>query len=157
AAARGLTPRRLARALRGDLDTIVLRALRKSPNERYSTVEGLTGDIERHLTGQPVLAQADTLWNRCGKFVRRNRLPVFAVVAVVIALLAGLVMALTQAQRASREARVARAVQAFLQDVFEESSKEQRNPAKAQQTTARELLSIGAASVDQSLGDSPQA
>jgi serine/threonine-protein kinase len=157
AAARGLTARRLARALHGDMDTIVLKALRKSPDERFATVEGLARDIERYLAGRPVLAQPDTLWYRCGKFVRRNRLPVSAGLAVVIALLLGVALALTQAQRASREARVARAVQGFLQDVFEENSKEQPNPAKAQQATARELLSIGAAKVDQSLRDSPQA
>jgi serine/threonine-protein kinase len=157
AAARGLDARRLARTLRGDLDTIVLKALRKSAAERYATAEGLTRDLERHLAGQPVLARPATLWYRCGKFIRRNRLPVSAAVAVLITLLVGLATALTQAQRASREARVARAVQGFLQDVFEANSKEQPNPSKAQQTTARELLSIGAAKVDQSLRDSPRA
>ena len=157
AAARATAVRGLARALRGDLDTIVLKTLRKSPAQRYATVDALTGDVERYLSRQPVLAQPDTLWYRCGKFVRRNRLPVSAALAVVIAIVVGLSIAMAQAQRATREARVARAVQGFLQEVFEQSSKEQANPVQAQQTTARELLSIGAAKVDQALSDSPQA
>jgi eukaryotic-like serine/threonine-protein kinase len=155
--ARGTTVRKLPRSLRGDLDTIVLKALRKSPAERYATVEALARDLERHLAGQPVLAQPDTLWYRSAKFVRRNRLPLAAALAVVVALAVGLAVAVTQAQRATREARTARAVQEFLQDVFEQSSKEQANPAEAQQTTARELLRIGAAKVDRALGNSPQA
>ena len=67
---------RLARQLRGDLDTILLKALAKAPTQRYSTVAALGEDLERHLDGQPVHAQAPSTWYRLRKFVARHRLPV---------------------------------------------------------------------------------
>jgi serine/threonine protein kinase/tetratricopeptide (TPR) repeat protein len=65
--------RRRARSLSGDLDTIVLRALRKRPEERFPTVHDLIDDIERHLDGRPVRSRPDALLYRAGKFVRRRR------------------------------------------------------------------------------------
>jgi non-specific serine/threonine protein kinase/serine/threonine-protein kinase len=67
-----------ARRLRGDLDTIVLTALRKEPARRYQSVEQFATDIQRYLDGRPVLARADTFRYRAGKFVRRNRAAVAA-------------------------------------------------------------------------------
>jgi serine/threonine protein kinase/tetratricopeptide (TPR) repeat protein len=64
---------RLSRRLRGDLDTIVLMALRKEPARRYQSVEQLAEDIRRHLEGLPVRARRDTVRYRAGKFLRRNR------------------------------------------------------------------------------------
>src|SRR5204863_213389 len=68
----------LAAALKGDLDTIVLRALRESPAERYSTPGELARDIERYLKKEPILARPRAPWYRAGKFVRRNRSAVVA-------------------------------------------------------------------------------
>ena len=65
-------------SLRGDLDTIVLKALKKTPEERYLTVHAFVDDIARHLTSRPVLAQPDRLWYRVHKFVARNTLAVGA-------------------------------------------------------------------------------
>jgi serine/threonine protein kinase/tetratricopeptide (TPR) repeat protein len=82
----GVTVRQLSRLLRGDLDTIILAALRKEPARRYHTVAALADDLRRHLDGRPVLARTDGLLYRSGKFVRRNRAGVAAAgVAVVTA------------------------------------------------------------------------
>ena len=72
----------------GDLDTILLQALRKEPARRYPTVAAMANDVERHLTAQPVLAHADSFVYRTKKFVKRNRVPVLAFVAVLIVLIA---------------------------------------------------------------------
>ena len=70
--------------LRGDLDNIILTALRKDPDCRYSSVEQFSEDIRRYLEGLPVIARAATLRYRAGKFVRRHRAPVaFAAIAII--------------------------------------------------------------------------
>ena len=88
AAARDTTVRKLAKALAGDLDTIVLKALKKTPAERYATANALDEDIARFLRGDVVLAQPDSLAYRVRKFVRRHRLGI-AAAAVLVATLAG--------------------------------------------------------------------
>jgi TolB-like protein/tRNA A-37 threonylcarbamoyl transferase component Bud32/Tfp pilus assembly protein PilF len=81
------------RLLAGDLDAIVLRALRKEPERRYGSVEDFSEDVRRHLEGRPVTTRRDGLGYRAGRFVRRNRAAVLAAVAVaaVASLLSGLV------------------------------------------------------------------
>jgi serine/threonine protein kinase/tetratricopeptide (TPR) repeat protein len=96
---------RLRRRLRGDLDTIVLTALRKEAQRRYQSVEQLAGDIRRHLDGRPVLARSDTFRYRAGKFMRRNRLPLLAATLVALTLVGGTVTTAWQA----RQARAAQA------------------------------------------------
>ncbi|HEY5808459.1 MAG TPA: serine/threonine-protein kinase [Povalibacter sp.] len=66
--------REMRRQLRGDLDTIVLHALRKKPEGRYATVNAFADDVTRYLSGRPVQARPDSVWYRFGKFVGRNRL-----------------------------------------------------------------------------------
>lgn len=89
-----------ARELRGDLDNIVLKALRKEPERRYSSVEHLSGDIRRHLRGLPVSATPDTWSYRSAKFIRRNRIAFVGAVLVLISLLAGLFTTLHQRNKA---------------------------------------------------------
>ena len=96
---------KVRRRLRGDLDTILLTALRKEPARRYQSVEQLGADVRRHLEGMPVLARPDTFGYRAGKFVRRHRVPVAAGSLVVLALVAGTVATAYQAH----QARVAQA------------------------------------------------
>jgi eukaryotic-like serine/threonine-protein kinase len=96
---------KLRRRLRGDLDTILLMALRKEPERRYPSVERLAADVRRHLDGLPVRARPDTFGYRAGKFVRRNRVPVAAGVVVALALMGGTVATAYQA----RQARAAQA------------------------------------------------
>ena len=73
----------LRKVLRGDLDTIVLKALQKRPTDRYATVNALGDDLERYLIGRPVLARPDSSWYRLSKFVRRNALAVGAAASFV--------------------------------------------------------------------------
>jgi len=90
------------RHLRGDLDTIVLKAMQKEPSRRYSSVTALTEDIRRYLEGLPVAARPDTAMYRATKFVRRHRLGVVATVAVVVSLAIGVALALNEARVAER-------------------------------------------------------
>ncbi|MGE5714375.1 MAG: protein kinase domain-containing protein [Betaproteobacteria bacterium] len=97
-----------AKALRGDLDAIVLTALKHDPESRYHSAAELADDLERYLDSKPVRAQADSAAYRLKKFVKRNRLPVAAGSAVVLALAAGLSIALWQAGQARQQAAEAR-------------------------------------------------
>jgi eukaryotic-like serine/threonine-protein kinase len=96
---------KLRRRLRGDLDTILLTALRKEPARRYQSVEQFAGDVRRHLDGLPVRARPDTFGYRAGKFVWRNRVLVAAGVLLALALLGGTAATAYQA----RQARAAQA------------------------------------------------
>lgn len=109
--ASGATLRRL---LRGDLDAIVLQALRKEPPRRYGSAEQLSADLDRHLRGQPVTAQRDRFGYRAAKFLRRRRVEVSATVVVVLSLAAGLVTTTAQARRAERERAKTEQANAFL-------------------------------------------
>ena len=99
--------RKLARRLRGDLDTIIDKALRKDPAQRYPSVESMAADLRRHLDGEPVWAQPPSWRYRAGKFVGRHRLALGALAAVVVSLAVGLGAALWQAHEARRLAAVA--------------------------------------------------
>ena len=103
AALRDSTPQRLARALQGDLDTIVLRALQKRPSERYATVAALAEDLRRHQAHEPVLAQPDALAYRARKFVRRHRGAVAAGALVGLAIMAGVAGTVWQARQAQQQ------------------------------------------------------
>ena len=72
-----------AKALKGDLDAIVLTALKRQPTERYESAAALADDLERYLAGEPVRAQPDSRTYRLKKFVARNKLPVAAASAIV--------------------------------------------------------------------------
>jgi eukaryotic-like serine/threonine-protein kinase len=89
-------------ALRGDLDTIVLKALRKEPVRRYQSARELSEDLRRHLEGRPVTARADAVGYRAGKFVRRNRAGVTAAVLIAASLIGGIVTTTWQARLAER-------------------------------------------------------
>ncbi|MBX3702057.1 MAG: serine/threonine protein kinase [Dokdonella sp.] len=103
--------RRLQRELRGDLDNIVLMALRKEPTRRYASAAQLAEDIRRHLANRPVHARVPSAGYRLRKFIARNRLGVALGSVAVLALLALSAYALRQAQLADRQA--ARAEQHF--------------------------------------------
>ncbi|MEM1269929.1 MAG: protein kinase, partial [Bacteroidota bacterium] len=97
AANRSSTADRLRRQLRGDLDNILLKALRKEPEHRYASVDRLTSDLQRYLANEPVEARQPTLAYRAGKFIRRHRAGVSAAVFsfTVVAVAAGLLYAQT--------------------------------------------------------------
>ncbi len=89
AEARALRPEELTRSLRGDLDTIVMKAIRLEPEDRYASAEEFSQDIERHLAGLPIKARKPTLLYRAGKFVRRHT-ESLATAILILAVAAGL-------------------------------------------------------------------
>lgn len=93
----------LKNALRGDLDAILGKALKKNPADRYATADALAQDWRRFLCNEPVMAQPDTMAYRVGRFARRHRMPLAAGGLVAVALVAGTGVALWQAQRAAGE------------------------------------------------------
>ncbi|MDX1439344.1 MAG: serine/threonine-protein kinase [Rubricoccaceae bacterium] len=115
-------PARLARRLRGDLDRIILKALRKEPERRYASAEALGRDIDRHLSGLPVEARPATAGYRIRSFIRRHRTGVSITVAIVAlaAIFATLFAIRLTAERNRAEAQAARAEQVseFLSDVL---------------------------------------
>jgi eukaryotic-like serine/threonine-protein kinase len=94
------TPEKLSRLLRGDLDTIIVKALKKNPAERYRAVTAMGDDLRRYLKHEPISARPDTFAYRAAKFVRRNRTVVALATLSVLAILAGLVGTLLQARTA---------------------------------------------------------
>ncbi|HQR35263.1 MAG TPA: serine/threonine-protein kinase, partial [Blastocatellia bacterium] len=151
---------KLRRQLKGDLDNIVLMALRKEALRRYASVEQFSEDIRRHLDGLPVIAREDTFRYRTEKFIARNRLAV-AAAAVFALLLAGfLTMTLVQSarvarerDRAERERVKAEKVSSFLVDLFKVSDPDK---ARGAQITAREVLDKGADKIRAELKDQPE-
>ncbi len=137
---------RTRKRLRGDLDTIALKALKKDPRARYATVNALAEDVERYLTQRPVLAQPDTRGYRLRKFVLRNRVAVAAASGVMLAVLAGASVAVWQARIANeqrdaavREQRRAEEVKSFMLSLFRDANPQNR-PGHA--LSAVELLML---------------
>jgi serine/threonine protein kinase len=95
-------PARLRRQLKGDLDNIVLMALRKEQQRRYASVERFSEDLQRYLDGHPVIARKDTFAYRGAKFIKRHKTGVAAAALVVISLLAGIIVSVRQARIAER-------------------------------------------------------
>lgn len=98
------------RRLSGDLDTIVLKALRKEPERRYPSVEAFSEDIRRHLAGLPVLARPDTARYRVKKFAERHKVGVAAAAIVVLTLAGGIAATLRQAAETERRASEVRSL-----------------------------------------------
>jgi len=96
------SPEKLSKRLRGDLDNIVLMALRKEPQRRYISVEQFAQDIQRHLDRLPVIARKDTFLYRASKFVTRHKAGVTAAIVVASALAAGMLVTLREARIAQR-------------------------------------------------------
>jgi eukaryotic-like serine/threonine-protein kinase len=109
AARRGTHPRKLRASLRGDLDNIVAKALRKPPAERYASVEALADDLRRHLRDEPVSARPDSFAYRAAKFARRHRGGVVAAAVAALAALAGTLGIAWQAREAQKQRDAAQA------------------------------------------------
>jgi hypothetical protein len=159
------------RQCRGDVEIIVGKALERDKNRRYSSAADLSADLQRYLNNEPITARRPTATYQFQKFARRNRSLVAGVAAVFLALAAGTVVstqqairahkaeqaALLQRDRAETEAKTADAVQKFIEDIFNTNSGSQADPVKARQTTARQLLDIGAHNIDTELKNAPAA
>ncbi|HEX6795844.1 MAG TPA: tetratricopeptide repeat protein [Casimicrobiaceae bacterium] len=143
AAARAANRRRLRRRLSGDLDTIALKALKKTPGERFASAQALGEDLGRMRKGEPVLARPDSVAYRARKFALRHRVGLSATMLLVVVLAASTAVSLMQASIARREALRAETSKAFVAQVFESVARNNPGGAAAANTTARQLLDLG--------------
>lgn len=146
----------LVRQLKGDLDTVILKGLKRDPAERYATVEALSEDLQRWQQQKPVRARPDSRWYRTRRFIQRNALAVSLSALAVLSLSAGLAVAVWQAQAAQRETRAAIATEAFLTSLFKANSQDQDDPVAAQRTSATVLLQRGSDRIMGELDSSPE-
>ena len=165
--ARSTNPKRLARSLAGDLDNIVLMAMRKEPERRYASAQQMASDIQRYLDGRPVIARRDTWSYRSSKFVRRHWLPVTAGVCAGVVVLSFAATTYRQSlriaaerdrvaqqrERAEHERARAEEISSFLVNLFKLSDPEEN---RGNQVTARELLDSGAKRLRAGLQDQPE-
>ena len=163
--------RRLAQQLRGDLDQIVLHALRRDPARRYATAQALADDLTRYLHGLPVRARADHWRYRLEKFVRRNAWAMAATVltftGLVVATLVSLsfansersARAVADSERSKAEQQAQRATRTkdFVVALFADVDPLKAAGGKGDDYSAVELLDAAALRVNQDLGDVPEA
>ncbi len=164
-AARG--PRRLRRRLAGDLDSIVLKALRKDPGDRYSSVEQLSADVRRHLAGLPVIAREGGVSYRAAKYVRRNRWRLAVAAVLILVLGSGAMMKirtdrrlerakldpLLATERANDAASQAEMLSDLLKNLFSKAFKP--DEARGQLPTAPEILARGKEEITRHLAAEP--
>jgi len=149
----------MERALRGDLDTITLMALRKEPDRRYPSADRLAEDIERYLEGFPVRARKETVTYLARKFIQRNAVASALTASLFLALMIGTVVLAYQRiavgkarDRAEQESRLANKVSDYLLNVF--SSADPYGPAGGDET-ARELLTRAVQDIETTMIDEP--
>jgi eukaryotic-like serine/threonine-protein kinase len=142
-----------AQQLRGDIDTIVAKALRKKPADRYTSVEALAADVQRHIDGQAVLAQPPTWRYRARKFARRYRLPLGAAAMVMASLVAGLGVALWQASVARDQAARADQSKHFIASILKQAQPRQGSGGAV---LATDLLVVAGARIERELNADPQ-
>jgi eukaryotic-like serine/threonine-protein kinase len=150
--------------LRGDLDRIVLTALAKEAERRYSSTEALAADVRRYLDGRPISARGDSNIYRLQKFMRRNRIAVGAVVVVALALIGATSISIWQAGIALHQARQAeqqrdlyrgeaahtQSALHYLALVFGEVEK-----SADKQVSLRDALQHGVEQLDKKFADNP--
>ena len=140
-----LAPEPLRRALRGDLDNILLKALEPEPRRRYASAGALADDVERHLEHRPVQAHPPSRLYRMAKFVQRHRAGVLATTLFLAGILAALGIALWQTRIAREQAARANTVRDFLVEVFDAARahlpREQRPTPETLVAQARQRLS----------------
>ena len=148
---------RLRRRLKGDLDNIVLMALRKEPHRRYTSVERLSDDIRRHLGNLPVIARPDTRRYRIAKFIQRNKAGVAAAALISLVLIAGMAAVLWQAHVARLEQAKAARINAFLQEMIGFSAVGGNSAnRKGHDATVAEMLDDAAQRIETELKDQPE-
>ncbi|MDA8018729.1 MAG: serine/threonine-protein kinase [Thermoanaerobaculia bacterium] len=152
--ARSTTPKRLQRRLSGDLDRVVLKALEREPERRYSSAEALLDDVSRHLEGLPVRARGQTWRYRTAKFVRRHWAGVATFVAFFLLLLGSGVVLAFQQTRTAAERDKAEEVKRFVLSLFVASNPFEE--ARADSITAGELLERGTRRIELELRDQPE-
>jgi eukaryotic-like serine/threonine-protein kinase len=160
ALARNILPERLHKRLLGDIDAIVMRALRKEPQHRYGSVEQLAADVRRYLSREPVVARQGNWLYYSQRFVRRHTFGVSAGAFLIIMIIAFAIAMSMQNQRiaaerdrAANESKSAQAVSEFMLDVF--SAAEPYN-AQGKEITARQLLEQSGKQVQGDKGMRPE-
>jgi serine/threonine protein kinase len=157
-------PDKLRRRLRGDLDNIVLMALRKEPQRRYASVLQLSEDIRRHLEGLPVLARRDTPGYRAAKFVGRHKSGVAAAALIFLSLAGGIVATLRQTRiareerdRAQLEKAKADSINSFLREMlsFSDTQSGSPNTKKGHDATLADMLDVAGPRAETELNDQP--
>ena len=166
AEARGMRAESLGKHLAGDLDTIVLKAMAKGPDQRYASAAELRDDVRRFLDGMPVKARPATAWYRASKFIRRHAFATAASAVAAISLVVGVSGTFWQAQRATAEAEIAKTerdrarteaakaeqVTQFLVELFASSDPSR---TRGETITAREVLDRGVERIEQDLESVP--
>jgi serine/threonine protein kinase len=152
--ARKEAPEKLRRHLAGDLDNIVLMALRKEPQRRYASVEQFSEDLQRCLDRLPVRASRDTFAYRSAKFMRRHRAGVAALAIIFLLVVGSAILLAVQSARLARERDKAEQVSKFLASMFEMA--DPYNTGK-KEVTASEILDKGAQRIAAELKDHPEA
>ncbi len=112
----------IARQLRGDLDAILNKAIKKNPEDRYASIDAFAADLTRFLRHETIVARPDSRWYRFRKFARRNRVGLGAAGVAAIAVLGGAGVSLWQARIATAEATRANATNAFVLSLFRDAS-----------------------------------
>lgn len=150
---------KLSRTLRGDLDAILMTALRKEPERRYATARQLADDLSNYLKGLPVTAVRDSVSYRVGKFVKRQRALVATAIVAGIAVVAGGASTLWQAREARLEAQRAHSVSDFLQSVIGagDLSASARSPRLGPGATVSQLLDSAASRLPHEFENDPSA
>ena len=153
-------PDKLRRRLVGDLDAIVMKAMRKEPQRRYASAEQLSEDVRRHLEGHPVGARKGTLSYNATKFVRRHRVGVAMAAAAVFSLVAFSAVLAVQSSRlarardrAEREAAKAQAVSTFLQETLSSADPYE---GQGRAVTVVEVLNAASDRLGRSFADQPE-
>ncbi|HET7064273.1 MAG TPA: serine/threonine-protein kinase [Rudaea sp.] len=143
-----------ARRLRGDLDTIVLTALKREPERRYATVDALAADLRSYLGGRPIAARRDSVVYRTSKFAIRHRLAMALVSLAVMGLLGTTALALWEASRAREQARQAETVTGFLIDTFRVA--DPKGAPGGAKLSAVDVLDAGARRLEAQLSTQPE-
>jgi serine/threonine protein kinase len=149
-----VSERATARSLSGDLDTIVLKALKKEPGERYAAAAAFADDLDRYLRGDPVVARPDSAGYRLRKLAVKHRIAVGAAAAVVLALAAGLAVASWQLSIARAEKKRAEEVKEFVASIFRSA-----DPyfTGEQQMKASQLLTLAKERIDREMASQPES
>ena len=147
AAARATVPQDLQRQLRGDLDAILLKALRSEADDRYSSVDAFVADIDAYLGQRPVSARRGSRRYRLGRYIARNRIAVGLISLLLLSMLVGIAATNWKSIEAQRQALQATQMRDFVIDIFRRADPTNRAGA---QTSARDLLDEGLARMDRS-------
>ncbi len=150
---RDSTLERLRKRLHGDLDVIILKALRKEPDRRYSTVAAFRDDIQRYQTSRPVRARPDTWRYRFGKFIRRNAVSAGVASVLVVSLVAFSATTLIQNRIILEERDTANRVSDFLMDIFASAKPEAK---LGDVVTAEQILDNGYEKIQDELREDPR-